>query len=231
MRALPQRLPAILAGLAGLVVAHLALSAVGSYATVDDGASVAGHTLHVVLPGGQNDRLELSMLDADHLGIAYAGTSVPAGDECQQVAPRLIGCAADGLDRVHIDTGDGDDVVDTSRISYDTEIDTGAGDDTVHGGRGADLVSGGEGTDTVSYLSTTRTTSGVYVSLDGKPNDGGAFEGDNVGRDVEDIVGTLAADVLIGNEGANVFVGHGGADVIDGNGGFDVVVPDTRLSP
>ncbi len=147
MRALPQQLPAILAGLAGLVAAHLALSAVGSSTTVDDGASVAGDTLHLVLPGGQNDRLELSMLDADHLGIAYAGTSVPAaGEDCRQVAPRLIGCAADGLDRVLIETGDGDDVVDTSRISYDTEIDTA---DVLIGNEGANVFVGHGGADVI----------------------------------------------------------------------------------
>lgn len=185
-----RRLPVLLAGLAGLVAAHLALSAVGAFATVEDGVSVAGRTVHVVLSGGQDDRVELSMLGPGRLGIAYAGTAPPtvSAEECRLVAPRLIACDLERLSRIHVETGDGDDVVDTSRISYAVEIDTGAGDDIVYGGGGDervmagdgddtispaggdDLVSGGEGTDVVSYLSATRTTE------------------DNLGRDVEDVV-------------------------------------------
>jgi hypothetical protein len=254
MRASPhrrRRLLVTLAGLGGLVAAHLALSAVGAQATTEYGISVDDHTLHLKVPDGQDDRLDLAMTDPTTLGISYHGTAVLDlhGERCRQLGPGLVGCELDRLTRVEIDTGDGDDIVDVSGTTLDAEIDTGEGDDSLVGGpgddsldagggndsvipgRGADLVSGGLGMDSVSYVDRGASTGGVEVSLDGKANDGGTFEGDNVAKDIEMVIGSDGKDVLTGNDADNVFVGHGGPDVIDGRGGTDVTVPEKTLSP
>ena len=244
-----RRLLVTLAGLGGLVAAHFALSAVGAQATTEYGISVDDHTLHVLVPGGHDDRLGLSMVDPTTLGISYHGTALDVhGERCRELEPRLVGCEVDGLTRVDLDTGDGDDVVDISGIALDASVDAGEGHDTIIGGRGddnlkagggndsitpgrgADLVSGGFGMDGVSYFDRG-ASDGVEVSLDGKSNDGGAFEGDNVAKDVEMVIGTKGADVLTGNAADNVFVGKGGSDVVEGGGGNDVTVPEMVLSP
>src|SRR5262249_4644998 len=58
-------------------------------------------------------------------------------------------------------------------------------DDWLIGGPGADYISGHEGIDTVTYAGYQVP---VWVSLDGKYNDGAAGEGDNVLTDVEKII-------------------------------------------
>ncbi len=97
----------------------------------------------------------------------------------------------------------------------------GGGDETFPLGSdpGADTVSGGPGTDTADY---SAATSGVTVSLDGLANDG-AGEGDNVGGDVERVVGSGWDDVLTGGPGGDVLVGGGGQDELFGLGGDDTI--------
>lgn len=81
------------------------------------------------------------------------------------------------------------------------QLNGGDGDDVLNGGAGPDTLSGGNGTDRVSYEATTVP---VRVTLDGRPGDGPAGENDNVGADVESVMGGSAADVLIGNAGGNL---------------------------
>lgn len=107
-------------------------------------------------------------------------------------------------------------------------FDGGPGDDMLYGGdsgdvltggHGDDILAGGPGRDTVSYAG--RPTP-VTVSLDGiRRNDGGAGEEDSVRGDVENIVGTGAADTLVGNFKDNRIWGHGGDDLIRGLAGRD----------
>jgi hypothetical protein len=91
------------------------------------------------------------------------------------------------------------------------------GDDTLDGGPGADLLSGGPGSDAVSYA----TGAPVIVTLDGQANDGVPGEGDNVGRDVEEIFGSAGGDILAGNDAANTIDGDAGDDQIAGGRGPD----------
>jgi len=123
----------------------------------------------------------------------------------------------------------------------------GPGSDTLIGGRGndtligdgtggppaADFMDGGGGTNTVSY--GDRTTP-VHVDLrDPGPHQGPVGEGDTI-RNVQNVVGGAARDVLIGNDDPNMLAGcsdvafvlgapkgagcHAG-DVIYGMGGND----------
>jgi RTX calcium-binding nonapeptide repeat (4 copies) len=65
-----------------------------------------------------------------------------------------------------------------------------------------------------------RLVAGVVLDL---PNDGEGGEGDNVHRDVENINGGSANDVLVGSAGPNRIFGFGGDDQITGGGGPDLL--------
>jgi Ca2+-binding RTX toxin-like protein len=100
---------------------------------------------------------------------------------------------------------------------------------------GADVIVGGDGVD---VLSLDGHTAAVTLTLDGQANDGTAGEGDNIGSDIETIIGTAANDNFTGSAGPDGFDGAGGGDVIhgaagddhiDGGSGDDQVFGDTGI--
>jgi hemolysin type calcium-binding protein len=102
----------------------------------------------------------------------------------------------------------------------------GAGTDTFNLRRsGPDVVSGGPDSDTVTYASRFSTvgTTGVTVTLDDVANDGvqSPLERDNIGSDVEKVVGSGRNDALRGSTGPNILEGGLGRDSFTGNGGGD----------
>ena len=132
--------------------------------------------------------------------------------------------------------------------SGNDSIGGGAGNDTINGGAGNDSINGGAGTDTVDggagddeIASSTfdgqdvyrggsgndranysgGTSGPVVVSLDGVANDGGADENDNVGTDIEDVLGGSFDDTITGSAAANELDGGSGNDVVNGLGGSD----------
>ncbi|MFL5845877.1 MAG: hypothetical protein ACJ762_14410 [Solirubrobacteraceae bacterium] len=141
-----------------------------------------------------------------------------------------------------ISTGAGNDTVVANELG--NVIDTGAGDDSVDGGRGADDIHGEDGRDTVVYggRSTDET---VSVQLDNEADDGAPGEGDNIHLDVENLTGGAEADTFEGSTLENVLTGgagndeiraaqssdkvYGGAgdDYLDGGAGDDVIQPGT----
>jgi Ca2+-binding RTX toxin-like protein len=100
----------------------------------------------------------------------------------------------------------------------DDTLDGGNGNDVLEGGSGADALIGGSGYDTVTYH---RENSGVSVYLFGAAN-GGAAAGDTLSG-IEQVTGTLYADVIQGDDLANRLNGLNGADVLNGRGGNDVL--------
>jgi RTX calcium-binding nonapeptide repeat (4 copies) len=98
----------------------------------------------------------------------------------------------------------------------------GAGRDLLIPGAGADTVSGGTEPDTGSYEDRTGAQP-VTVSLDNVANDGQPGEGDNIGSDVENIVGGAGDDTLNGDANPNDIDGGDGGDVINPGGGPDFV--------
>jgi Ca2+-binding RTX toxin-like protein len=99
--------------------------------------------------------------------------------------------------------------------------DGGPGNDTFYQGStpdGADLLIGGTGYDIVNYAS--RTTS-LTVTLDGFANDGATNESDNVGTDIEEVIGGSAADRLTASEFGTTLRGGSGSDTLTGLGGRD----------
>jgi uncharacterized repeat protein (TIGR01451 family) len=100
-------------------------------------------------------------------------------------------------------------------------LNGGPGDDILDAGGGADALNGGAGEDVADYSSRTNA---VNVSLDGVANDGESGENDNVGTDVEDVVGGGGDDILTGNAQANLLDGGDGNDLLDGGLGPDTLV-------
>jgi len=116
---------------------------------------------------------------------------------------KLAGNGGDDL----LDGGDGDDL-----------LWGGSGNDELKGGGGADLLSGGVGIDTVSYYESPE---GVIVLL-GFEGAGGDAEGDTFG-DIENVTGSIYADILWGDDGVNKLMGMDGADVLRGLDGSDTL--------
>jgi Ca2+-binding RTX toxin-like protein len=133
------------------------------------------------------------------------------------------------------------DYVDPARADDPADVNTllgGAGDDTFQNGGGDDLISGGAGTDTVDYHRFLVEQVGVDVWIDGVRNDGERpipiddgtgqvefwqIESDNVGTDVENVIGTQYNDRLVGSAGNNRLVGNWGDDTLLGGEGNDVL--------
>jgi hypothetical protein len=130
-----------------------------------------------------------------------------------------------------VDGGEGDDKVNGSDVAGiggdgDDRLSGGPGTDDLRGGRGNDVLDGGRGADTMDGEGETDTvtyedrTNAVFVSLDGRDNDGEANEHDNV-VNVERIVGGRLGDTLTGDAGNNTIAGGRGQDLINGQRGID----------
>lgn len=96
----------------------------------------------------------------------------------------------------------------------------GDGNDELDGDGGADGLRGEGGSDVVSYAWSPGP---VTVTLDGAPNDGMTGEGDDVGGDVERVVGSFHDDTITGGAADDGLDGGNGADRLDGGGGSDKV--------
>ncbi|HYO11356.1 MAG TPA: calcium-binding protein [Tepidisphaeraceae bacterium] len=105
------------------------------------------------------------------------------------------------------------------------------GNDVLNGGRNdADLMRGGAGNDTADY---SGRGDALEITIDGIANDGYARltsnnqvlprEGDNVGLDIENIIGGGGADVISGSSAGNALVGGAGDDTLHGFGGRDLL--------
>jgi Ca2+-binding RTX toxin-like protein len=131
--------------------------------------------------------------------------------------------------------GPGDDRVGDDRLEVlgvpaergDDFLDGGEGNDELRPGLGptqgssdADVLNGGGGGDSVVYNARGGR---VEVFLDTVSNDGAPGERDNVGPDVERLVGGQAADLLVGGPANDTIDGSRGADTIRGEGGADTL--------
>lgn len=96
----------------------------------------------------------------------------------------------------------------------------GSGNDYVQGNEGADVVRGGEGRDVDEEYAAA--TGPLRITLDDVADDGRPGERDDIGSDVEDVVGGSGDDLLIGSAAANyLWAGAGGHDRVEGRGGDD----------
>jgi Ca2+-binding RTX toxin-like protein len=90
------------------------------------------------------------------------------------------------------------------------------GADRLIGGAGADLLNGGNSFDTAMYIGSTGVTANLTTA---SLNTGDAL-GD-IYVSIENLTGSLFADVLTGNVGANIVSGLGGDDFLFGLAGAD----------
>lgn len=183
-------------------------------ATINSGSSPD------VLTGGSQSPITFNAGGGDDSLYGAAGDDFLHGGEG---ADRLFG--RDGSDQVLgeggadspnggagndlVDGGTGDDALELCPGCIGSGNDTGAGADTYTGGPGADK------------LWLDGHPGGMAISIDGQANDGSPGEGDNVGSDIEAIVGTVVDDVFTGGPGTDTFDGNGGRDTIHGAGGDD----------
>jgi Ca2+-binding RTX toxin-like protein len=107
-----------------------------------------------------------------------------------------------------LDGRDGDDI-----------LSAGSGNDTLKGGGGADTLIGNEGIDTVSYYESPEGVIAILSTNDGAYGDA---EGDNF-QDIENLTGSIYADILWGDDGVNKLMGMDGADVLRGLDGSDTL--------
>jgi len=113
--------------------------------------------------------------------------------------------------------GWGDDLLDGR--DGDDILYAGPGNDTLKGGGGADWLSGNDGIDTVSYYESPE---GVIVLLSTNSGAFGDAEGDTF-EGIENVTGSIYADILLGDDGVNKLMGMDGADVLRGLDGNDTL--------
>jgi Ca2+-binding RTX toxin-like protein len=197
-------------------------------------------------------------LSGGKLRVEDRGAPLKATGTCRSVSANVAECADEHLGwLVVVETGDGNDTVtvNTRRIAT-TSVRLGAGDDKLDGsggrriygdgndgadmllgGKGADVFQGGAGADVLDgregvdqvYYDAGPEERGVFVTLDGKANDGAPGENDNVSA--EAIEGTNAHDILAGNEQDNVIIGHDGDDDVACGGGVDIAIVNDVFKP
>ncbi|HZZ43160.1 MAG TPA: hypothetical protein VFE58_09500 [Tepidisphaeraceae bacterium] len=116
----------------------------------------------------------------------------------------------------------------------DDTLSGGAGDDTLQGGDGNDIFFGGDGNDTVDYSDHDAEAAvdpvhiGVRAIIDdtndsGLVSNGTQTEFDTIHTDVENLVGTIGADLLAGTAGPVRIDGRDGNDHIFGTDGNDTL--------
>jgi Ca2+-binding RTX toxin-like protein len=123
----------------------------------------------------------------------------------------------------------GDDILNGNDRRADSfSIEPGA--DTYHGGTyaaqpgdtdvGSPAFQVSHATDTIDYSSIATE---VDVTLEGQANDGPAGENDNVGADIENVLGGTAGDKLTAGPSSVILQGNGGDDVLAAGPGDDLL--------
>ena len=195
---------------------------------VDLGAGTAD-ALDIVL-GPEDDRVTLGAG-----GISIVNAAAPQSDAFRDIAPSNV-------ERLSIRLGDGNDTLSAGgSLTPDLggpflpvgafTVDGGGGDDTFAQGAlvtSGEIISGGDGNDVVDY---SARTGGVAVTLspaafgsadDGNPSN--PVEGDDLGDDVETVLGGSGNDTLTGGDNADLLDGGPGDDRLSGGLGADRLV-------
>ncbi|MEN3813511.1 TcdA/TcdB pore-forming domain-containing protein [Chromobacterium piscinae] len=173
----------------------------------DGDDSLQGGDGNDTLMGGDGYDTLMGGMGNDHLDGGYGDDILAGGSGNDNLKG---GLGADGLDG-----GAGNDTL--SGGGYDDVLVGGLGDDHLEGGLGADSLDGGEGIDTASYAASW---GGVVVNLMTGSMGGGDAEGDRLIR-IENVEGSIHADILTGDEKNNQLDGGDGSDTLHGNAGDD----------
>ncbi|HSH97045.1 MAG: hypothetical protein ACAH07_11790 [Methylophilaceae bacterium] len=198
--------------------------------SANDDLLIGDATANVLTGGDGNDTLE-GLAGADTLNggngtdtasYAHAATAVLA-----TLTTGLAGVtvSGDAIGDVYnsIENLDGSANNDTLIGDANNNILTGNdGDDVLEGMGGSDVLDGGTGTNTASYADASTA---VTASLDtgiGVNNSGDAA-GDTY-INIQNLLGSAFADVLIGDGNNNTLTGGNGNDTLEGRGGADSLV-------
>jgi Ca2+-binding RTX toxin-like protein len=150
-------------------------------------------------------------------GVGFGGTA--EGDTLKTIEDLIGSAQADTLvgseDNNDLYGGGGDDLL-KGAGGADTLEGVG-GNDTLKGGGGADILIGGLGINTASYYGSP---AGVVVSLISGYTEGGDAAGDQL-YNIDNLTGSIYADILWGNDWNNVINGGDGSDTLKGYGGAD----------
>lgn len=115
----------------------------------------------------------------------------------------------------------------------DNRLEGGAGDDRLEGRGGDDVLAGGDGADSLiggSGRDLADYSGGGPVRVDLTQGTAIDENGDtDTLNGIEDVLGSLGADVLTGDESDNRLEGSVGADTLRGNAGDDTFVFNDRL--
>ncbi|UGS36062.1 metallophosphoesterase [Capillimicrobium parvum] len=218
-----------LGGVIGTAVAAAAL--IGADQACAAGATVVrvdSGKLAVIAGAGNANAITVAGPARGALVVRDEGSTVRARAGCTAVAgdTHEVRCPAAGIVSVTIDAADLDDRA-TVTANLPARLRGGAGDDTLTGGPkddeltgggGADTMTGGAGIDEADYADRTAP---LTVTIGTMADDGEAGEGDDVGADVEDVVGGTGDDRLTGNRADNVLSGGYGDDALVGGLGTD----------
>jgi Ca2+-binding RTX toxin-like protein len=152
----------------------------------------------------------------------------PENDDIKDDIESIIGTAGNdsmvggGSQGILLTGGLGNDTL-AGGLGADT-LNGGAGNDLFFEGigntTGADVFIGSDGIDTIDF---SGRTGGITCTLDGSADDGQVGEGDNVGADIENIIGGAGDDILTGSARNNIIIGGVGADTVHGGGGLDTM--------
>jgi Ca2+-binding RTX toxin-like protein len=166
--------------------------------------------------------------------VTDPGSTITPTGPCLTVNANTATCPVTGVTAVSLNLGDLNDqaAIAASVKLVQVSISGGAGNDTINGGPGndriesgaapdgTDIYNGGPGIDTVD--NSTRTAA-LRLTADGVADDGEAGENDNIGADIEQILGGAGNDTIIGSPGNDTLQGNDGNDTVDGSVGDDVL--------
>jgi Ca2+-binding RTX toxin-like protein len=99
-----------------------------------------------------------------------------------------------------------------------------AGNDALNGSTGADTINGGAGVDLASYYFAAQ---GVSVDLRVTGAQVGFAGGEEVGdvlTGIEELGGSIFADVFVGDGNSNILSGYAGNDTLSGGDGYDSIL-------
>jgi hypothetical protein len=174
--------------------------------------------------GGGHNKLTISGSEgADSFVVGADGINL---NPVEELAAGDVDVTIDGsLDELLVTGNGGDDRISGAGgdgtgapSSRDLALSGNEDSDTLAGGAGSDDLNGGDGDDTADFSSASH---GVTVDLEHGAASG---DGEDSLLDVENAIGSGAADTLTGNDLENRLEGGLGADTVTGGAGDDVLL-------
>jgi Ca2+-binding RTX toxin-like protein len=188
----------------------------GAFGTGTAGTATTG--IHVDLGAGADTFGVKGTTGNDTFSLTTTGLRVNT-----DTAPDVVLDAAVATTTIYL--GAGNDTFSAPGLTAGLTVYGGIGNDTfdqTNDTTVGEVIHGGDGTDTVTYaLRTVAITAGIG----GAATDGNlaATEADDIGADVEVLIGGSAADALTGGATACTLTGGAGADTLTGGAGNDTL--------